>query len=109
MRDGIRDQACGLIQYSKNVTLEGVHLAFLGNFGIVGQMTENITYRNLTFEPEAGSGRTCAGLPISYRCQAAKVRSRSKTPVSSERTTIQSIYTEPTWLSPATRPPTRYQ
>lgn len=61
MRDGIRDQACGLIQYSKNVTLEGVHLAFLGNFGIVGQMTENITYRNLTFEPEAGSGRTCAG------------------------------------------------
>ncbi len=24
-------------------------------------MTENITYRNLTFEPEAGSGRTCAG------------------------------------------------
>ena len=61
MRDGIRDQACGLIQYSKNVTLEGVHLAFLGNFGIVGQMTENITYRNLTFEPEAGSGRTSAG------------------------------------------------
>lgn len=61
MRDGIRDQACGLIQYSKNITLDGVHLAFLGNFGIVGQMTENITYRNLTFEPEAGSGRTCAG------------------------------------------------
>lgn len=61
MRDGIRDQACGLIQYSKNITLDGVHLAFLGNFGIVGQMAENITYRNLTFEPEAGSGRTCAG------------------------------------------------
>ena len=110
MRDGIRDQACGLIQYSKNVTLEGVHLAFLGNFGIVGQITENITYRNLTFEPEAGSGRTCAGFAdFVHRCQAAKVRSRSKTPVSSERTTIQSIYTEPTWLSPATRPPTRYQ
>ncbi|RHR42064.1 right-handed parallel beta-helix repeat-containing protein [Parabacteroides sp. AF18-52] len=61
MRDGIRDQACGLIQYSKNITLDGIHLAFLGNFGIVGQMAENITYRNLTFEPEAGSGRTCAG------------------------------------------------
>lgn len=61
MRDGIRDEACGLIQYSKNVTLEDVHLAFLGNFGLVGQMSENITYRNLTFAPETGNGRTCAG------------------------------------------------
>ena len=61
MRDGIRDEACGLIQYSKNITLEDVHLAFLGNFGLVGQMSENITYRNLTFAPETGSGRTCAG------------------------------------------------
>ena len=61
MRDGIRDEACGLIQYSKNVTLENIHLAFLGNFGLVGQMSENITYRHLSFEPEAGSGRTCAG------------------------------------------------
>lgn len=61
MRDGIRDEACGLIQYSKNVILENVHLAFLGNFGLVGQMSENITYRHLTFAPEAGSGRTCAG------------------------------------------------
>lgn len=61
MRDGIRDEACGLIQYSKNVTLENIHLAFLGNFGLVGQMAENITYHNVIFAPEAGSGRTCAG------------------------------------------------
>lgn len=61
MRDGIRDQACGLIQFSKNITLENLHLAFLGNFGLVSQMSENITYRNMAFEPEAGSGRTCAG------------------------------------------------
>lgn len=61
MRDGIRDQVCGLIQFSKNVTLENLHLDFLGNFGLVGQMSENITYRNMAFEPEAGSGRTCAG------------------------------------------------
>lgn len=61
MRDGIRDQACGLIQFSKNITLENLHLAFLGNFGLVGQMSENITYRNMAFEPESGSGRTCAG------------------------------------------------
>lgn len=61
MRDGIRDEACGLIQYSKNITLENIHLAFLGNFGLVGQMSENITYRHMTFAPEDGSGRTCAG------------------------------------------------
>ncbi|SUE34351.1 right-handed parallel beta-helix repeat-containing protein [Rikenella microfusus] len=61
MRDGIRDEVCGLIQYSKDITLEQLHLAFLGNFGIVGQMSENLIYRHLTFEPEPGSGRTCAG------------------------------------------------
>lgn len=61
MRDGIRDEVCGLIQRSKNTTLDRIHFAFLGNFSIVGQMTENITYRNLTLEPEAGSGRTSAG------------------------------------------------
>ena len=61
MRDAIRDEVCGLIQYSKDVTLENIHFAFLGNFGLVGQVSENLTYRHLTFEPEFGSGRTCAG------------------------------------------------
>lgn len=61
MRDGYRDEACGLIQYSKNVTLEKIHFAFLGNFGLVGQVSENLTYRQLTFGPEEESGRTCAG------------------------------------------------
>lgn len=61
MRDGIRDEACGLIQLSRNVTLERLHLSFLGNFGVVGQMSENITLRRMSFEPEAGSGRTDAG------------------------------------------------
>ena len=61
MRDAIRDEVCGLIQYSKDVTLENIHFAFLGNFGVVGQVSENLTYRHLTFEPEFGSGRTCAG------------------------------------------------
>ena len=61
MRDGIRDEACGLIQYSKDITIEDAHFAFLGNFGLVGQMSENITYRRVRFEPEKESGRTCAG------------------------------------------------
>lgn len=61
MRDGIRDQVCGLIQYSRNVTMDNLQLAFLGNFGVVGQMSENITLRNMVFAPEEESGRTCAG------------------------------------------------
>ena len=61
MRDGIRDEVCGLVQYSRDVVLEDLHLAFLGNFGIVSQMSENLTFRHLTMEPEPGSGRTCAG------------------------------------------------
>lgn len=74
MRDGIRDEACGLIQYSKNVTLENVHLAFLGNFGLVGQMSENITYRHLTFAPEAESGRTCSGFADFVQVSGCKGR-----------------------------------
>lgn len=60
MRDAIRDEVSGLIQYSKDITLENIHLAFLGNFGVLSQLSENITYRNLSVEPELGSGRTCA-------------------------------------------------
>lgn len=61
MRDGIRDEACGLIQYSRDITIEDAQFAFLGNFGLVGQMSENITYHRVRFEPEPESGRTCAG------------------------------------------------
>lgn len=61
MRDAIRDEACGFIHLSKNVTLEHLNLHFLGNFGIVGQYSENLTYNCLNCEPEYGSGRTCAG------------------------------------------------
>lgn len=61
MRDAIRDEACGFIHRSKNVTLEQLNLHFLGNFGIVGQYSENLTYNRLNCEPEHGSGRTCAG------------------------------------------------
>lgn len=61
MRDAIRDEACGFIHLSKNIALEHLNLHFLGNFGIVGQYSENLTYKYLNFEPEYGSNRTCAG------------------------------------------------
>lgn len=61
IRDAIRDEVCGFIHKSKGVTLEHLNLYFLGNFGIVGQYSENLTYNHLRCEPEYGSGRTCAG------------------------------------------------
>ena len=61
MRDAIRDEACGFIHKSKNITLQNIRFHFLGNFGIVGQYSENLTYDRIFCEPELGTGRTCAG------------------------------------------------
>lgn len=61
MRDGIRDEVATFILKSKNITIENVKMHFLGNFGIVGQYSENITFDRMTFRPELESGRTCAG------------------------------------------------
>lgn len=61
MRDAIRDEVCGLIQYSRDVRLDNVHVYYAGNFGIVGQYSENLTFERVFFEPEPGSGRTNAG------------------------------------------------
>ena len=61
MRHTIRNQVCGFINESSNVTLEGLNLCFIGNFGIVSQNSKDITVENCRFAPEEGSGRTCAG------------------------------------------------
>lgn len=61
LRDGLRDEVAGFILKSKNIILENITFHFLGNFGIVGQYSENITYDKLICEPELASGRTCAG------------------------------------------------
>lgn len=61
MRHSFRTEVAGFINRSKNVVLDGLALHFMGNFGIVAQYTENVTYSNLVCAPEEGSGRTCAG------------------------------------------------
>lgn len=61
MRDAIRDEVCGFIHKSKNIKFENCNFYYLGNFGIVGQYSENITFDNVSFAPEPGSGRTNAG------------------------------------------------
>ncbi len=61
MRDAIRDEVCGLIQYSSNIRLENIRIYYAGNFGIVSQYSENLTFEKVNFEPEPGSGRTNTG------------------------------------------------
>lgn len=61
IRDGIRDEVCGFVHKSKNITFQNVNFYFLGNFGVVCQYSENITVDNTRFAPEPGSGRTNAG------------------------------------------------
>lgn len=61
LRHGIRNEAAGFINRSKNVSLENIDLNFLGNFGIVGQFSENLTYDNIKCQPDPDSERTNAG------------------------------------------------
>ena len=61
LRHGIRNQACGFINMSRNVKINNVEFNFLGNFGLVGQFSENITYDNIRCRPRLGSERTDAG------------------------------------------------
>ena len=61
MRHGVRNEACAFINMSCNVTIFNVEFNFLGNFGLVGQYSENLTYDNIRCRPRLGSGRTDAG------------------------------------------------
>jgi alpha-1,3-galactosidase A len=61
MRHSIRNEVCGFIHRSKGITLERLRLHFMGNFGIVSQYSEDVTFRNLYCAPEWGTGRTCTG------------------------------------------------
>lgn len=61
MRHSYRKEVCGCVHRSKNVTLQNIDFNFLGNFGIVGQFSENLTYDNIRCAPAYGSDRTGAG------------------------------------------------
>lgn len=61
MRHLIRNEVCGFINMSRDVTLENIDFDFMGNFGIVGQFSENLTYDRIRCRPQPGSGRTNAG------------------------------------------------
>ena len=61
MRHSLRTEVAGLITESRNVTLTDLNLNFMGNFGIVAQASENLTYHKLVCAPDSTSGRTNAG------------------------------------------------
>lgn len=61
LRHTIRNEVCGFINMSKDIELSDINFYFMGNFGLVGQFTENITYDNIKCRPEQNSGRTDTG------------------------------------------------
>lgn len=61
LRHSIRNEVATFINNSKNIEIRGVDYNFLGNFGIVSQFSENVSFIKVNFEPFAGSGRTNAG------------------------------------------------
>lgn len=61
MRNTVRDTPGTLIWESKDVMLRNINAYFLHGFGMVGQLSENITYDGVNFKTPANSGRTTAG------------------------------------------------
>ncbi len=61
VRHAVRNEAGGLITNSGDVTLDHINFNFLGNFGIVSQLSENISVESVMFGPDVNSERTCAG------------------------------------------------
>lgn len=61
MRQTARDTASGFIWESSDVTLHGIAARYLHGFGIVGQLSENITIDGNEFRTDPATGRTTAG------------------------------------------------
>lgn len=60
-RHTFRNEAGGFINMSKDIELKDIDFYFLGNFGIVSQFSENLTFDSLRFQPEKENGKTVAG------------------------------------------------
>jgi hypothetical protein len=60
-RDGIRDQVGVFITESSNIIFTDVGLHFLHGLGVVGQFSENLTFRRMDLSPRPKTGRTVTG------------------------------------------------
>ena len=74
LRHGIRYEAAGFINRSCDIRLQNIDFNFLGNFGIVGQFSENLTYDNISCQPDLESGRTNAGFADFIQMSGCKGR-----------------------------------
>lgn len=61
MRHSFRNEVATFINDSKGVTFDGVTYRFMGNFGMVGQNSKDITLTGMVCAPDPTSGQTCAG------------------------------------------------
>lgn len=61
LRHSLMNEACMLINNSRDIEVNSIDFNFMGNFGAVSQFSENITFSNIHCEPSKESGRTNAG------------------------------------------------
>lgn len=60
VRDRYRDYVGVLVTYSKNITLNHVHMKYMHGLGIISQFSEDLSYKNVTIAPDPMSGRVIA-------------------------------------------------
>lgn len=60
VRDRYRDYVGALINRSKNVSLQNVHMQFMHGLGIISQFSENLYFDSVFIEPAKGNGRAMA-------------------------------------------------
>ncbi len=60
MRDGIRDQAGAFMHRCRNIVWSRVGMHYMHGLGIVGQYSENLTFREMNLSPRQSTGRTAA-------------------------------------------------
>ncbi|MGW6771177.1 right-handed parallel beta-helix repeat-containing protein [Streptomyces sp. NPDC055037] len=61
MREVTRDTPGALFWESSRVTVDHLRLGYLHGFGIVGQLSEDISVDSVTFKADRGSGRVTSG------------------------------------------------
>lgn len=61
MRHAIRSEVAGLVNRSTDVTLSGIRFKFMGNFGVVSQLSKKITIEKITCWADSATNRTAVG------------------------------------------------
>ncbi|WP_405800896.1 Ig-like domain-containing protein [Streptomyces sp. NBC_01506] len=76
MRETTRDTPGGLFWESKNVTVDHLDLGYLHGFGLVGQLSENITIDSVNFKADRESGRVTSAFADHIQMSGVKGKVR---------------------------------